>query len=132
MPGWPRLLVLGVTLCFGVGTALSAQKSSCEFEGVERIVAVGDVHGAFDNLVKILQAAGVIDQRQRWSGGKTHLLQLGDVVDRGPDSRKVLDLYRRLERDASSAGGRFHFLMGNHEAMRITGDARYISPGEYK
>ena len=124
-----RLLVL--LLLLPLGSAPRAQGTQCEFDGVERIVAIGDVHGAYDQLLPILQAAGIIDDRQRWVGGKTHFVQLGDVLDRGPDSRKVLDLYRRLESQASSAGGRFHYLMGNHEAMRLTGDYRYIRAGEY-
>jgi len=104
----------------------------CEFTGVERIVAIGDVHGAYDRFVGILRTTGLIDERLRWSGGKTHLVQLGDVVDRGPDSRKVLDFLQRLTKDAQAAGGRVHALMGNHEAMRLLGDYRYVTPGEYQ
>ena len=105
--------------------------SDCALEGVERIVAVGDVHGAYDRLVEILRAAGLVDGELGWSGGKTHLVQLGDVVDRGADSRKALDLLRRLETKARAAGGAVHALLGNHEAMRMLGDMRYVSPGEY-
>jgi len=106
--------------------------ASCDIDNVERIVAVGDVHGAYDRFVEILQTAGVIDDRQRWSGGKTHLVQLGDAVDRGPDSRKVLDLLQRLERESQSAGGDVHALIGNHEVMRMLGDFRYVDEGEYR
>ena len=101
------------------------------FDRVERVVAVGDVHGAYDRFVEILRAAALVDAGGRWTGGRAHLVQLGDVVDRGPDSRKVLDLLQRLERDAQKAGGQVHPLLGNHEAMRQLGDARYIVPGEY-
>src|SRR5262245_51188475 len=96
--------------------------ASCGIDGVERIVAVGDVHGAYDRFVEILQTTGLIDNRQRWSGGRAHLVQLGDVVDRGPDSRKVLDLLQRLEGEAASAGGAVHSLLGNHEIARMLGD----------
>jgi len=58
---------------------LAAADSSCELTGVERIVAIGDVHGSYDRLVGILQAVGLIDARQRWTGGKAHLVQLGDA-----------------------------------------------------
>ena len=119
-------------VAFSLTTGRGAQTPPCEFEGVARIVAVGDVHGAYGRLVEILRAAGVIDRADRWSAGRTHFVQLGDVLDRGPDSRKVLDLYRRLEREASNAGGRVHVLMGNHEAMRVLGDLRYVAPGEYQ
>ena len=121
------LLTSLVILFPGVATA-----ASCSVDNVERIVAVGDVHGAYDRFVEILQTAGVIDDRQRWSGGKTHLVQLGDAVDRGPDSRKVLDLLQRLEREAQSAGGEVHALIGNHEVMRLLGDFRYVDEGEYR
>jgi hypothetical protein len=109
----------------------SAQETPCEFEGAERIVAVGDVHGAYNEFVEILKTAGILDARDRWAGGKTHFVQTGDVLDRGPDSRKALDLLQRLEREAQRAGGRVHALLGNHEAMRMLGDLRYVSEGEY-
>ena len=93
-------------------------------------MAVGDVHGAFDNFVAILRAAQVIDNRNRWSGRRTVLVQTGDILDRGPDSRKAIDLLRRLERDAQRAGGRVVSLLGNHELMRLVSDWRYVSAGE--
>ena len=104
----------------------------CDITTTERVVAIGDVHGAYDRLVAMLRSAGVIDGRQRWTGGRTRLVQTGDVLDRGADSRKVIDLLRKLERDAAAAGGRVHVLLGNHEFMRLVGDWRYVSPGEYK
>jgi hypothetical protein len=108
-----------------------AAPSACALEGVDRIVAIGDVHGAYDRLVAILRAAEIVDARMRWSGGKTHLVQLGDLVDRGPDSRKALDLLQGLEKDAARAGGAVHVLLGNHEIMRMLGDLRFTMPGEY-
>src|SRR6187399_952828 len=101
-----------------------AAPASCELDGVERIVAVGDVHGAYDRFTEILRAAGVIDQDRHWSGGRTHLVQLGDVVDRGPDSRKALDFLMSLEKEAAAAGGQVHALIGNHEVMRMLSDMR--------
>jgi Calcineurin-like phosphoesterase len=126
------LAALAGMLPGGPTTRAAAADPPCEFDGIERIVAVGDVQGAYDRLMEILKTAAVIDARGRWSGGKTHLVQLGDVVDRGPDSRKAIDFYRRLEKDANSAGGRVHYLLGNHEAMRLLRDPRYITPGEYE
>src|SRR6516225_11795598 len=108
-----------------------AATAPCEIDGIERIVAVGDVHGAYDRFVAILRTAGVIDEQLHWAAGKTHLVQLGDVVDRGPDSRKALDLLRRLEAEAPPAGGQVHALLGNHEVARMLGDFRLVTPGEY-
>jgi len=133
----PARFVAGAALTAGLlavqphSVPLRGAEPACEFDRVERIVAVGDVHGAYDAFVGILRTAGLIDERQRWTGGKTHLVQTGDVVDRGPDSRKALDLLERLEGDAKKAGGAVHPLIGNHEAMRLLGDLRYVSPGEY-
>jgi hypothetical protein len=109
-----------------------AAPSSCAIDGVERIVAVGDAHGAYDEYVGILTTAGIIDNRQRWAAGKTHFVQTGDMVDRGPDSRKIMDLAQKLQRDAPSKGGAAHILLGNHEIARMIGDLRYVSAAEYQ
>jgi hypothetical protein len=102
-----------------------------EWTGVERVVAVGDVHGDYAAFVAVLRAAGVVDQKDRWTGGKTHLVQTGDVLDRGPDSKKVMDLLMNLEKQAAKAGGQLHALIGNHEAMNLYGDLRYTTPAEF-
>jgi len=135
-----KRIVFGLALAVAVSALASpdgrvaAQGSDsadpCNIQTTERVVAVGDVHGAFDNFVAILRAAQVIDDRSRWSGKKTVLVQTGDVLDRGPDSRKAIDLLRRLERDAQRAGGRVVSLLGNHELMRLVSDWRYVSAGE--
>jgi hypothetical protein len=110
----------------------AAAPPACEFDDVARIVAVGDVHGAYDEYVKVLRAAGIVDARDRWAGGPAHFVQLGDIIDRGVRARKALDLLRRLEREAADKGGTVHVLLGNHEAMRMLGDMRYVSAAEYE
>ena len=101
------------------------------FPDVERIVAVGDVHGAYDGLIATLQGAGVIDDKLAWSGGKTHLVFTGDLLDRGAKSRDVMDLVMRPEKEALRDGGRVHLVLGNHEVMNLTGDLRYVANAEY-
>ncbi len=135
------LLLVGATAAIlwwggaGISSAQSARPSrsasSCDIQTTERVVAVGDVHGAFEPFTRILREAGLIDGRRRWIGGRAILVQTGDVADRGADSRKVFDLLRRLTDDAVRAGGQVHALLGNHEAMRMMGDYRYVSKGEY-
>lgn len=102
------------------------------WQDVERIVAIGDVHGDFEAFEQLLLETGVINKRGRWRGGKAHLVQVGDLPDRGPDTRKAMDLLMKLERQAKRAGGHVHALMGNHEAMNIQGDLRYVHAGEYQ
>lgn len=115
----------------GLVTDAADGRAEDGWDGVARVVAVGDVHGDYGQLVAVLSDAGLVDARLRWVGGKTHLVQTGDRVDRGAESRKVMDLLMRLEKEARKAGGRVHALLGNHEAMNMLGDLRDVSPGEF-
>jgi hypothetical protein len=108
-----------------------AEESPCDVRTSERVVAIGDIHGAYDRFVALLAQARLVDNRARWTGGRAILIQTGDIVDRGADSKRVLDLLRRLEPEAARAGGRVHVLLGNHEVMRMVGDWRYVSAGEF-
>lgn len=118
-----RLLLL-----LALAALLRAEDS---WKNVERIVAVADIHGGYNALVDLLRQTKLVDASNTWIGGKTHLIQLGDVVDRGADSRKVLDLLMALEKQAPKAGGYVHCLLGNHEAMNLYGDLRYTLPSEF-
>ncbi|MGH9175971.1 MAG: metallophosphoesterase, partial [Vicinamibacterales bacterium] len=93
-----------------------------------RLVAVGDIHGSYDALTTILRRAGLVDERLKWSGGRTVLVQTGDYTDRGTDVRKVMDLLMQLEKDAKAAGGQVIALAGNHEIMNAMGDLRDVTP----
>jgi hypothetical protein len=96
-----------------------------------RIVAVGDLHGDYGAWLAIARSAGLIDSKGRWAGGKTILVQLGDVTDREPDSLKIIRSLQQLQKQAPRAGGKVIVLLGNHEAMNLLGDNRYTTPGEY-
>ncbi|HET9426786.1 MAG TPA: metallophosphoesterase [Allosphingosinicella sp.] len=98
----------------------------------QRIVAVGDLHGDFEAYRGIIRAAALVDRRDRWAGGRTVFVQTGDIADRGPDSRKIIRHLMRLQREAARAGGEVIVLVGNHEAMNVIGDLRYVDPGEYR
>ena len=92
-----------------------------------RIVAVGDVHGDLPAFKAILAQAGVVDEAGAWSGGDVVLIQVGDLIDRGPAMRATLDYAMTLERQAQEKGGRAVFLLGNHEVMNMAGDLRYVA-----
>jgi hypothetical protein len=102
-----------------------------EWRDVGRVVAFADVHGAYDELITLLREAGIVDAQSRWSAGRTHVVSLGDLLDRGAGSRKVMDMLMRLQAEARAAGGALHVVLGNHEAMNVLGDLRYVDPGEY-
>jgi hypothetical protein len=111
--------------------AAASAPAPVEWKGVDRVVAFADVHGAYAELTALLQSLGVVDGNLRWSAGKTHLVSLGDLLDRGGESRRVMDLLMRLQQEAAAAGGRVHVVFGNHEAMNVLGDLRYVDKGEF-
>jgi len=122
--GWGRWLALLIAaLLLPLGSTV-AQPST-------RIVAVGDLHGDYGAYAAIMADAGLVDRRGHWAGGRTIFVQTGDIPDRGPDSRRIMRDLMRLQREAVRAGGRVVALVGNHEAMNIIGDLRYVHPGEY-
>jgi hypothetical protein len=120
-----RVLISAVVACvlFGLTTADGGAR-----QDRQRIVAIGDVHGAVDGFAAILTTAGLIDAKRQWVGGRTVLVQTGDVTDRGAGTRAALDLLMSLEKQAAKAGGRVHALLGNHEVMNLTGHMRDASP----
>jgi hypothetical protein len=122
---------LSVFLALLFLSAASWAGSPFQFQDVPRIVVFADVHGAHAELLSVLRETGIIDESEHWRGGATHLVSLGDLLDRGPDSRKVLDLLMRLELEAREAGGAVHVVLGNHEVMNIVGDLRYASAAEF-
>ena len=100
-------------------------------DGVDRVVAISDVHGAYEAMVETLENVGILDTNLTWAGGASHLVIVGDLLDRGPRSRDALDLLMRLETEAAAAGGAVQVLIGNHEMMNMIGDMRYVSKKEY-
>lgn len=105
-------------------TRLSAEENiQCIWTGIEKIVAVGDIHGDYKNFVKILKNTKLVDKNLHWIGEKTHLVQTGDILDRGSRAKEALDLLMKLEKEAKKTGGKVHVLIGNHEEMNITGIA---------
>ena len=117
-----RPIVVVLVLSLAMLAAPAAAQSSA------RLVAVGDVHGDYDSFVAILQQAGIIDSHLHWIGKNATLVQTGDILDRGPKCREVMDLLMALEVEAPLKGGRVVALMGNHEAMNMIGDLRYAAP----
>ena len=101
------------------------------FGEVERIIVVGDVHGDFERFKSVLESAEVINSKGRWIAGKAHLVQLGDLPDRGPDTLEVIKFLQKLEKEARRKRGRVHVLIGNHDAMNVYGDLRYVDEGEF-
>lgn len=129
----PRLLtlVLATLLSLSLGLAGSVRAEDALFTQVGRVVAVGDLHGDYEQYVRVLKHNKLVNDKLKWTGSDTHLVQLGDVTDRGPDSLKIIRHLMELEKQARKSGGRVHVLIGNHEAMNVNEDLRYVHPGEF-
>ncbi|MDQ1409616.1 MAG: hypothetical protein QOJ41_1351 [Acidobacteriaceae bacterium] len=97
----------------------------------KRLIAIGDIHGDFDDFAVLLKKVALVDAGNHWSGGTSTLVQTGDLIDRGPKGRQVMDLFMLLEKEAASAGGRVLVLLGNHEVMNVLGDVRYVPAEDY-
>ena len=119
------------SIAFGGPWLARAQSVPVQSSGIDRVVAFADVHGAYAELLPLLRETGIVDAQDHWAAGQAHLVSLGDLLDRGADSRKVMDLLMRLQGEAQAKGGQVHVLLGNHEAMNILGDLRYVDAGEY-
>jgi len=140
------LLVLAIVIAclgavFGCGrskTPEPAERGSdlvldipTRFPGVQRLVAIGDLHGDLRAARTALRIAGATDENDDWIGGELVVVQLGDILDRGDDAMEILDLLDSLRRQARASGGDVHLLNGNHELMNVKLDMRYVSVGGY-
>src|SRR4030042_4099458 len=101
--------------------ALFAEEVTWEWSGVDKIIVIGDLHGDYEAFIRILKGTEVIDRDLHWAAGKAHFVQTGDIMDRGPEARKIIDDLIRLEKEAAAAGGMVHVLLGNHEELNLTG-----------
>ena len=71
-----------------------------------RIIAIGDIHGCFYTLYRLLEKLEILESDQ--------LVFLGDYIDRGKYSKEVIDFFMKLRKCYDC-----HFLMGNHELMLL-------------
>lgn len=92
---------------------------------VRRLVAIGDVHGDLRATTEALRAGGVLDDENKWCGGETTVVQVGDQLDRGSDEIAILFLLERLRFEARNAGGELIVMNGNHETLTAAGRFRY-------
>jgi hypothetical protein len=125
------LLLLVAISCLSVPTLWARDwekfPAGIEIKRAERVAVLGDVHGAFPQFAKSLECLGVIAPVASgtfdvtWTGGKTLLMCMGDLGDRGEYSKEVFDAVMSLQEQAPKTGGRVICLMGNHEFYTIAG-----------
>jgi len=138
---------------------------------VNRVICLGDIHGDYELAIKMLTSAGLIRFKNNtnyyqkgglvesnyltnsltkstdveWIGGETHVVQVGDQIDRcrpvagmscdnphttdddeGNDIR-IMEMFNELDRQAQKVGGAVISLLGNHELMNSMGYLDYVS-----
>lgn len=91
-----------------------------------RLLALSDIDGNFKRFYDLLYGTGVIDQQMNWTFGSGHLVLNGDFFDRGLNVTECLWLAYKLEDEARAAGGKVHFILGNHDAMNLKGRFKYV------
>jgi hypothetical protein len=91
----------------------------------DKIFIVADIEGNISALVDLLKSNNVIDEDYKWTFGNGHLVLNGDFVDRGNFVTQVLWLIYKLESEAEKAGGKVHFIIGNHEDMLLRANWKY-------
>lgn len=74
----------------------------------QRTFVIGDVHGCLDPLRRLME-------RIPWEPDADRLVFVGDYIDRGPDSKGVVDYILQLR----GLGGAVRCLLGNHERMLL-------------
>lgn len=97
------------------------------YKNVDKVLAIGDIHGHYNALVKYLLNNHVIDANHNWIWGTGHVVFLGDVFDRGNEVTESLWFIYQLDQKARKQGGRVHMLLGNHEVMVMLNDTRYLN-----
>lgn len=99
---------------------------------VEKLVAIGDVHGDVEKARRAFRLAGIVDENGAWSGGDCVVVQVGDILDRGHNEVEMYYWFEKLQREAKESGGAVYILNGNHETMNVGKQFRYATPGGFK
>lgn len=92
----------------------------------DKMLVLSDIEGNFQAFKMMLQGAKVIDNHFKWAFGKGHLVLVGDFFDRGLNVTECLWLIYKLESEAAAAGGKVHFILGNHEIINLKGETTYV------
>lgn len=107
---------------FAVDIAPDIRTPDAIHDDGQPIIALSDIESGFGAFRNFLVAHGVADQQLNWTFGRGHLVLVGDFVDRGASTTQVLWCIYKLEQSARQAGGKVHFVLGNHEIKNLQGN----------
>ena len=116
---------------------------------VQRIIAMGDIHGDFEVALRMFRTAHLIDEQFRWIAQPpdTVVVQVGDQIDscrpipgrfscdvpatrkedNQADDLRVMRFFDEMHEKAQRAGGAVYSLLGNHELLNAKGVMTYVS-----
>ena len=103
------------------------EKNHCKHTMPPKLLVISDPHGNLDSFLSVLTGNNVINEHYEWIYGKNGLMIVGDIFDRGKDVLPVLWLTYKLQHEARDAGGRLHFILGNHESRVLGNDLGYAT-----
>lgn len=120
------LVLIGLVLIQGCANQEPAAEAKTNAAPI--IYVLGDLHGDLNAAKTAMALTGATNTNGEWVGEGLTVVQTGDLIDRGPQDRAVLDWFRGLETEAKAHQSTLHLLNGNHEVMNVDGDFRYIHP----
>ena len=129
----PRDLIMGKTIKRPKSAPVRKVNNLGLFKMPEKILVIGDIHADYEALVYTLKKAGIINNNLEWTGRKTYVVFIGDLVDgknrigrwKGDSDLRVLRLINKLMMQAKIKGGEVIVLLGNHEIMNMRGNLSY-------
>ena len=95
-----------------------------EYDTDAPILAISDLEGNYKAFRDFLIANQVVTKELSWNFGAGHLVLVGDMVDRGFATTQLLWLIYKLEQEAPAAGGKVHYIIGNHEIKNLQANVR--------
>lgn len=118
---------------------------------VPRIIAIGDIHGDLELVIKSFKLAKLIDDDHNWIANppNTIVVQVGDLIDscrpipeihecrrkKYPGDRaddiNVINFFNQMHEKAFKVGGAVYKVLGNHETMNAEGNFNYVSYENY-
>ena len=115
-----------------------------DYNNIERIIVIGDIHGDIKRFKNILIDASIINNDLEWIAQplNTFVVQVGDQIDsanRDINAKEweilndinMINFTDTLDKIAIPKGGRVISLIGNHELMNVIGNFSYVSKNSY-
>lgn len=127
------LVILGATLYMVHNSkkpyTFSVSGPRYDNESIGDVIAIGSVHGDLMAFKNTLYFNGVINRSGYWVAGNRTVVQTGDLIDKGPNDKKILEFVYNIQEEALENGGEWVQLLGNHEYLNLKGHTHYSVDG---